>query len=102
MFVLSKQEVACLTPQIAASIPTKGGRRVPPFAFTEHGICMLSSILNSERAIDVNIAIVRTFVKLRKILNSDSELEKRLSELESQCEGKFKLVFDAIRELMSS
>ena len=80
----------------------RGSRKVPPYVFTEHGVCMLSSILNSERAIDVNIAIVRTFVKLRKILNSDSAFEKRLSELELQCGGKFKLVFDAIRELMST
>ena len=102
MFTLSNQEVTLLAPQNAASSSAWGGRKVPPFAFTEHGVCMLSSILNSDRAIKVNIAIVRTFVNLRKILNSDSALEKRLSELELQCNGKFKLVFDAIRELMST
>ena len=73
-------------------IAARGSRKIAPYVFTEHGVCMLSSILNSDRVIDVNIAIVRTFVKLRKILNSNSELEKRLSEL----------VFDAIRELMST
>ena len=73
-----------------------------PLAFSEHGVAMLSSVLNSDRAVEVNIAIVRTFVRLRKVLSSDAQLEKRIIELESKYDGKFKLVFDAIREIMST
>ena len=72
-----------------------------PYAFTEHGILMLSSVLNSERAIRVNIEIMRTFVKLRQILASNADLSRRLEELESKYDRQFKVVFDAIRQLMS-
>jgi hypothetical protein len=72
-----------------------------PYAFTEHGILMLSSVLNSERAISVNIEIMRAFVKLRRMLASNSELSRRLDESESKYNRQFKVVFDAIRQLMS-
>jgi hypothetical protein len=72
-----------------------------PYAFTEHGILMLSSVLNSERAISVNIEIMRAFVKLRQMLASNSELSRRLDELESKYDRQFKVVFDAIRQMMS-
>lgn len=72
-----------------------------PYAFTEHGILMLSSVLNSERAIQVNIEIMRAFVKLRQMLASSAELSQRLNELESKYDRQFKVVFDAIRQLMS-
>jgi len=72
-----------------------------PYAFTEHGILMLSSVLNSERAIQVNIEIMRAFVKLRQMLASNAELSRRLDELESKYDRQFKVVFDAIRKLMS-
>jgi ORF6N domain len=72
-----------------------------PYAFTEHGILMLSSVLNSERAIQVNIEIMRAFVKLRQMLSSNAELSRRLDELESKYDRQFKIVFDAIRQLMS-
>ncbi len=72
-----------------------------PYAFTEHGILMLSSVLNSERAIQVNIEIMRAFVKLRQMLASNAELSRRLDELESTYDHQFKVVFDAIRKLMS-
>ncbi len=72
-----------------------------PYAFTEHGILMLSSILNSERAIKVNIEIMRAFVRLRQILASNKELAKRLDELEKKYDAQFKIVFDAIRQLMA-
>ena len=72
-----------------------------PYAFTEHGILMLSSVLNSERAIQVNIEIMRAFVKLRQMLASNAELSRRLDELESTYDRQFKVVFDAIRKLMS-
>jgi len=71
-----------------------------PYAFTEQGVAMFSSILNSERAIKVNIEIMRAFVRLRQILASNKELAKRLDELEKKYDTQFKLVFDAIRKLM--
>jgi len=71
-----------------------------PYAFTEHGILMLSSVLRSNRAIQVNIQIMRTFVRLREILVSNTELTKRLDALERSYDGKFKVVFEAIRQLM--
>ena len=77
------------------------GLRYAPFAFTEHGILMLSSVLNSDRAIQVNIEIMRAFVKLRQMLASNAELSRRLDELESKYDRQFKVVFDAIRDLMS-
>ncbi len=72
-----------------------------PYAFMEHGILMLSSILNSERAIKVNIEIMRAFVRLRQILASNKELAKRLDELEKKYDAQFRVVFDAIRQLMA-
>jgi hypothetical protein len=71
-----------------------------PYAFTEHGILMLSSVLNSDRAIKVNIEIMRAFVRLRQILASNKELAKRLDELEKKYDAQFRVVFDAIRQLM--
>lgn len=77
------------------------GLRYPPMAFTEHGILMLSSVLNSKRAIRVNIEITRTFVRLRQMLASNAELSRRLDELENKSDRQFKVVFDAIRGLMA-
>ena len=77
-----------------------GGRRYPPYAFTEQGVAMLSSVLNSERAVQVNIAIMRTFVKLREMIASHKDLAKRLAALEKKYDAQFKVVFDAIRQLM--
>lgn len=71
-----------------------------PYAFTEHGILMLSSVLKSERAIHVNIEIMRAFVKLRRMLASNADLAQKLHELESKYDQQFSVVFDAIRELM--
>ena len=72
-----------------------------PYAFTEHGILMLSSILNSERAVQVNIQIMRAFVRLRQMLSTNANLERRLHELEKKYDTQFKGVFDAIRQLMA-
>jgi len=72
-----------------------------PYAFTEHGILMLSSILNSERAVQVNIQIMRAFVRLRQMLATNANLERRLNELEKKYDAQFKVVFDAIRQLMA-
>lgn len=77
-----------------------GGRRYPPYAFSEQGVAMLSSVLRSPRAVRVNIQIVRTFVRLRQVLASHADLERRLAELERRSEFRFEAVFKAIRELM--
>ena len=78
-----------------------GLRRTTPYAFTEQGVAMLSSVLNSPRAIQVNIEIMRTFVRLRKILSSHAELAHKLEALEKKYDSEFKVVFDAIRQLMA-
>jgi len=71
-----------------------------PYAFTEQGVAMLSSVLNSDRAITINIQIMRAFVKLRQILSAHKELAKKLEELENKYDSQFKIVFDAIRQMM--
>ena len=101
MFPLSEQEFIILKSQFAISSSGWGGRRSPPLAFTEQGVAMLSAVLNSDRAIDVNLAIMRTFVKLRRVLKLSEEFENRISQLESKYDHGFKVIFDAIRELMS-
>ncbi len=72
-----------------------------PYAFTEQGVAMLSSVLNSERAIHVNVEIMRAFVRLRQMLASDTELARKLDALEKKYDAQFKVVFDAIRQLMT-
>ena len=79
----------------------RGGRRYPPYAFTEQGVAMLSSVLRSQRAIKVNIAIMRAFVNLRQIVVTHEDLRPRLDALEKSYDTNFKVVFDAIRELMT-
>jgi ORF6N domain len=85
----------------AAQFEGRGGRRRPPYAFSEQGVAMLSSVLRSERAVKVNIAIMRTFVRLREMLLSNAELAQKLAELEEKYDAQFRMVFDAIRELMA-
>lgn len=77
------------------------GLRHAPMAFTEQGIAMLSSVLNSERAIRVNIEIMRAFVRLRRMLASHADLARKLEELEKRYDAQFRVVFDAIRQLMA-
>ena len=101
MFPLSEQEFRVLISQIAISKKGRGGRRKPPLAFTEQGVAMLSAVLHSDRAIDVNVAIMRAFVKLRQVLISNKQFEKKIAELESKYDGQFEDVFEAIRELAS-
>ena len=98
MFQLTQGEFANLKSQ--SVISSWGGSRALPYAFTEQGVAMLSSVLNSPRAILVNIAIMRAFVKLREILASHQDLAKKLDSMERKYDAKFKVVFDAIRELM--
>ena len=101
-FLLTRQEVMILKSQIATS--RWGGRRKLPYAFTEQGVAMLSGVLNSERAILVNIAIMRAFVNLRHILSSNKELALKLEQLERKVEKhdtEIHAIFEAIRQLMA-
>ncbi len=116
MFQLSADEFANLRSQFVTSSSVHGGRRYPPYAFTEQGVAMLSSVLGSARAIAINIDIMRTFVKVRGFAATHGDLAKRLEELENTTErlamqhdtfsrntrAQFKQVFDALRELMTS
>ena len=102
MFQLTTEESEFLRCQIGISKKGRGGRRFLPYVFTEQGVAMLSSVLNSERAILVNIEIMRAFVKLRQLLASNAELSRRLNELESKYDKQFRVVFDAIRQLMAT
>jgi hypothetical protein len=99
-FRLTRQELDNLRSQTVTS-SSWGGRRYPPYAFTEHGVAMLSSVLRSERAAQVNIQIVGTFVRLRRLLATHEELARKLDALERRYDRQFKVVFDAIRELMA-
>jgi len=99
MFQLSDQEFMALRSQIVTS-KGRGGRRLAPYAFTEQGVAMLSSVLRSKLAVEVNIQIMRTFVRLRRIIESHATLADRLIDLEQRHEKKFQIVFDAIKELM--
>jgi hypothetical protein len=101
MFVLNPTEFRAWRSQIVTSKGDRKGLRYPPMAFTEHGILMLSSVLNSKRAIRVNIEITRAFVRLRQMLASNAQLSRRLDELENKYDRQFKVVFDAVRGLMA-
>jgi len=116
MFQLTEHEWNDLRSQLVTSRPGHGGRRFAPYAFTEQGVAMLSSVLNSQPAIDVNIEIMRAFVHLRESMASNKELTLRVDELESKTELiefkrdkfeqnarlHFKQVFEVIRELMAT
>jgi hypothetical protein len=99
MFQLTKDEFENLKYQTGTS-SSYGGRRYLPYAFTEQGVAMLSSVLRSKRAVQVNVEIMRTFVRLRQLLSSNAALAGKLLELEKQYDSQFKAVFDAIRQLM--
>ncbi|HEU6447926.1 MAG TPA: ORF6N domain-containing protein [Verrucomicrobiae bacterium] len=100
MFQLTLSEYANLRSQIATSNP-HGGRRYLPYAFTEHGALMLANVLNSERAAQTSVQVVRAFVKLRQMLASNADLARKLDAMEKKYDAQFKVVFDAIRQLMS-
>jgi hypothetical protein len=99
MFRLTAQESTNLISQSVTS-SSHGGRRKLPYAFTEQGVAMLSSVLHSPRAVQVNVQIMRTFVRLRQILSSNAGLSAKLDALEQKYDEQFKIVFDAIRALM--
>ena len=99
MFQLTHDEFANLKSQTVTS-SWGGQRRAPPYAFTEQGVAMLSTVLRSRRAVLVNIEIMRTFVRLRQLMAGNADLARKLAELEGRYDRQFKVVFDAIRELM--
>jgi hypothetical protein len=99
MFQLNAEELENLKSQIVTS--SWGGVRTAPYAFTEQGVAMLSSVLHSDRAVRVNLEIIRAFVRLRQMLASNVELARKVAALEKKYDTQFKVVFDAIRRLMS-
>jgi hypothetical protein len=102
MFQLTAEEhVAFLRIQFGTSNVGRGGRRYRPYAFTEHGVAMLSAVLRSPRAVQVSIEIVRAFVRLRAMLAGNADLARKLAALERKYDAQFRVVFDAIRELMA-
>jgi hypothetical protein len=102
MFQLTTEEAALLRSQIVILETGRGRhRKYMPFAFTEHGVAMLSSVLRSPRAVQVNIEIMRAFVRLRQMMASNAELARRLDELEKKHDAKFRVVFEAIRQLVT-
>ena len=100
MFRISRAESRRLLTSQSVISSAHGGRRTRPYAFTEQGVAMLSSVLRSRRAVHTNIAIVRTFVRLREMLVQHADLARRIDELEARYEGKFAEVFEAIRSLV--
>ena len=99
MFQLNKKEVEILLSQsVIPKIQVLGGSN--PFAFTEQGVAMLSSVLKSEKAIEVNIAIMRTFVQLRRLMSMHKELSEKIEKLESKYDNQIKTIFDIIKKLV--
>ena len=98
MFRLTHEEFENLKSHIVTS--SWGGRRSPPYAFTEQGVAMLSTVLRSEQAIQVNVAIMRAFVRMREAMISHKDLARRIDDMEGKYDAQFKAVFDAIRRLM--
>ena len=100
MLRLTTKETEGLRSQIVTSNDGRGGRRYLPYAFTEQGIAMLSSVLNSPRAVQVNIAIMRVFVEIRTAGVTQGQMVQRLNRMEKKYDAHFRVVFDAIREIL--
>jgi hypothetical protein len=100
MFQLTREESQNLRSQFVTSSLNYGGHRYLSYAFTEQGVAMLSSVLHSGRAVAVNIAIMRTFVRLRQLLASNKELAEKVGEMEKKYDKQFKIVFDVLKQLM--
>jgi len=101
MFQLTPEEHSVLRSQIVTSKPeARGGRRYPPYGFTEQGVAMLSSVLRSPTAAQVNVSIMRAFVRLRRFALSHDELARRLDALEKDFDQKFNIVFEAIQAML--
>jgi ORF6N domain len=101
MFELTKEELKNWRSQFATSNQYIMGLRIPPFAFTEHGVLMLSSVLKSERAVQVNIQIMRVFTKLRQLVLDNEELRKELGELKQITDERFQIVFETLDQLIN-
>lgn len=101
MFELTKEEHESLILQFARSKRGRGGRRKLPLVFTEYGAIMAANVLNSQQAVRASVEVVRAFVSLRQIITSNAELARKLAELEEKYDRQFKVVFDALRELMA-
>jgi hypothetical protein len=101
-FRLTEAEWESLRSQFATSKIGRGGRRHPPYAFTEHGALMLANVLSSPRAVQASIQVVRAFVRLRRLLTSHQQLARKLAELEATYDKQFAVVFQAIRQLMDA
>ncbi|HUI52758.1 MAG TPA: ORF6N domain-containing protein [Terriglobales bacterium] len=103
MFQLKGKELAFLRFQSGTStLPVHGGRRYLPFVFTEHGVAMLSSVLHSDRAVQVNIAIMRAFVQLRSMLATHEDLRRKIDEMEKRYDSKFQAVFATLRQMLET
>lgn len=100
MFQLTKEEAEVLRSQIGMSNKSRGGRRYLPYVFTEQGVAMLSSVLRSKRAVQVNIEIMRAFVRMRQLLASHRGLMQKILSMEKKYDKQFQIVFEAIRQLM--
>lgn len=98
-FKLNKQEWENLKSQDVTSSSSHGGRRKPPYVFTEQGVAMLSSVLNSKQAIQANVQIMRTFVQMRDMVSAYKELEKRVQELEESSTNNYKTIVQALMQL---
>lgn len=101
MFQINKEEFNVLRSQFVTS-KGQGGRRYLPYTFTKQGVAMLSNVLRSKQAIEVNIAIMRAFVRLRRLMATHKDLARKLEEMEKKYNTKFKIVFEAIHQLMAS
>jgi len=103
MFQLNSKEFKNWRSQfVTSNSGDRMGLRYRPYAFTQEGIAMLSTVLNSERAIQVNIAIMRTFIKLREIMATHKDLARKIDDIEKKYDAQFKVVFDAIRRLLTT
>jgi hypothetical protein len=100
MFILNKEEFISWRSQFVISNSDKKGLRYSPMAFTEQGVAMLSTVLSSERAIEINIAIMRVFVRLRQLIASNKDLAKKIAAMEAKYDEQFQVVFEAIKQLM--
>jgi hypothetical protein len=101
MYQLTVEEIASLRSQFGALNAGRGAhRKYAPYVFTEQGVAMLSSVLNNSRAVQVNIEVMRTFVRLRQIASTNKDLARKLLALESKYDRQFKVIFDTIRALM--
>ena len=103
MFQLTREEADATLPSRSQNVILKRGQNIKylPYAFTEQGVAMLSSVLRSPRAVEVNIAIMRTFVQLRRLMDGNRELARKIEAMEKKYDEKFAVVFDAIKQLIA-